>query len=68
MKVNRCGELTAVTEPQLLPTQYQSPQPWLWPLSSEERRFALPVPKPGRRRRRREGAGVQGWFAELGTG
>jgi transposase len=68
VKVNRRGELTAVTEPQLLPTQYQSPQPWLWPLSPEERRLALPVPKPGRRRRCREGAGVQGWFAELREG
>ncbi len=65
VQVNRRGELMAVTEPQLLPTSYQSPQPWLWPLRPEERLLALPVPKPGRRRRRPVAAGVQGWFAEL---
>lgn len=51
VKVNRRGELTAVTEPHRLPSQYQSPQPWLWPLSAEERLLALPVPRRRRRRR-----------------
>jgi len=49
VKVNRRGELTAVTEPQLLPTPYRSLQPWLWPLSPQERLFALAVPKRRRR-------------------
>jgi hypothetical protein len=65
VKVNRRGELTAVTEPQLLPTQYQSPQPWLWPLRPEDRLLALPVPTPGRRRQRPVATGVQGRFPEL---
>ncbi len=49
--------------PRRLPTQYQSPQPWLWPLRPEERLFALPVSKQCRRRRRLAG-GVQGRFTE----
>ncbi|HZQ35803.1 MAG TPA: hypothetical protein VFD32_07715 [Dehalococcoidia bacterium] len=53
VKVNRRGELTAVTDPHRLPSQYQSPQPWLWPLSAEERLLALPVPRRRRRRRPR---------------
>jgi len=63
VKVNRRGELTQVTEPRLLPTQYQSRQPWLWQLSPQERLFALPVPVRRRHRRRRR-VGVQGWFTE----
>jgi len=64
VKVNRRGELTAVTEAQLLPTPYRSLQPWLWPLSPQERLFALAVPR--RRRRRRSPLpqeAVQGGFA-----
>jgi hypothetical protein len=61
--VNRRGELTAVTEPRLLPSRYQSPQPWLWPLTAEERLLALPVPRR-RRRRRPQRIGVQSCFAE----
>jgi hypothetical protein len=61
VKVNRRGELTQVTEPRLVPTQYRSRQPWLWPLSAEERLFALPVPRR-RRRRRPQQVGVQGCF------
>lgn len=66
VKVNRRGELTAVTEPRLVPSQYKSPQPWLWPLSAAERLLALPVPKRGRRRRQRQVVGVQGGFTALG--
>ena len=61
VKVNRQGEVTQVTEPRLVPTQYRSRQPWLWPLSAEERLFALPVPRR-RRRRRPQRVGVQGGF------
>jgi hypothetical protein len=64
VKVNRRGELTAVTEPQLLPSQYQSPQPSLWPLSPEQRLFALPVPQRHRRRQRQRPVGVQDWLIE----
>ena len=64
VKVNRRGELTEVTESQLLPTPYQSPQPWLWPLSPQERLFAVPVPARGRRRPRRPAEGRQGWLIE----
>jgi hypothetical protein len=66
VKVNRRGELTQVTEPRLVPTQYRSRQPWLWQLSAEERLFALPVPRR-RRRRRPKRVGVQGCFT-LDTG
>jgi len=70
VKVNRRGELTAVTEPQVLPTPYRSLQPWLWPLSAQERLFALAVPR--RRRRRRSPPPqdvVQGCFTfDMATG
>jgi hypothetical protein len=62
VKVNRRGELTAVTEPQRLSTPYRSLQPWLWPLSAQERLFALAVPKR-RRRAPPPQAAVQGCFA-----
>ncbi|HLZ70691.1 MAG TPA: hypothetical protein VKV26_12390 [Dehalococcoidia bacterium] len=44
VKVNRRGQLTAVTEPQRLPTPSRSLQLSLWPRSTAERLFALPVP------------------------
>jgi putative transposase len=63
VKVNRRGELTAVTEPRRLPTQYRSRQPWLWVLSAEERLLALPVPRRRRRRRPKPvDLGLQGCF------
>jgi len=63
--VNRRGELTAVTEPRLLPTPYQAPQPplWSWTAGSDEWLLALRLPARGRRRRRRR-VGVQGWLCE----
>ena len=66
VKVNRRGELTAVTTPQLLPVPYQARQPRLWPWApnSAEWQLALRVPARGRRRRRRPAAGVQGRFLE----
>jgi len=63
VKVNRRGELTAVTEPRRVPTQYRSRQPWLWQLSADERLLALPVPRRRRRRRPKPvGRGLQGCF------
>jgi len=46
VKVNRRGELTAVTEPRLLPSRYQARQPRLWPWApnSDAWRLALRVP------------------------
>jgi hypothetical protein len=53
--VNRRGELTAVTEPRLVPTRYQGRQPRLWPWApnSAEWQLALRVPTRRRRRHRR---------------
>jgi putative transposase len=67
VKVNRRGELTAVTAPRLLPTGYRPPQPtlWSWRAGSEEWLLALQVPPRGRRRRRqRPERAVQGWLSE----
>jgi putative transposase len=60
VKVDRRGELIAVTEPRLLPTSYQSVQArlWAWTPNSDEWQLALRVPPRGRRRRRRQ-EGVQ---------
>src|SRR5207302_10618708 len=64
VKVNRRGELTAVTAPRLLPARHQAPQPCLWPWApnSAEWQLALPMLARGPRRRRRVEAGVQGRF------
>jgi putative transposase len=51
--VDRTGQLTTVTAPRLVPTQHQSQQPWLWPLSPEEWLLALQRPAVPRRRRPR---------------
>jgi transposase len=48
--VDRRGQLTAVTEPRLVLTRYQSRQPWLWELSPEE--WLLALQRPARRRKR----------------
>jgi len=68
VNVNRRGELTAVTEPRLVPTGYQPVQARLlaWTPNSAEWRLALPVPLRRRRRRSSPRRGVvQGWFPEL---
>jgi putative transposase len=66
VKVNRRGELTAVTAPRLLPARYQARQPRLWPWvpNSAEWQLALRVPTRGRRRQRPPEQGVQSWFPE----
>ncbi len=65
VKVNRRGELTAVTEPRLVPTGYQERQPRLWSRApnSAEWQLALRVPARRRRHRRPEPA-LQGWLIE----
>ena len=65
--VNRRGELTAVTEPRLVPARAPARQPRLWPWrpNSEEWQLALRVPTRGRRRRRRAEPGIQGQLLEL---
>jgi hypothetical protein len=62
VKVNQRGELTAVTEPRLVPARYQ-PRLWPWAPNSGEWQLVLRVPARGRRRRRQQ-VGVQGSFAE----
>jgi transposase len=66
VKVNRRGELTAVTEPRLVPTRYQARQPRLWPWApnSGEWQLALRVPARRRRRRRRPAESAQGRLME----
>lgn len=65
VKVNRRGELTAVTEPRLVPTRYQARQPRLWPWAPNSAEWQLALQVPARRRRRRPPAeGVQGRFPE----
>ena len=66
VQVNRRGELTAVTEPRLVPSRYQVRQPRLWPWApnSAEWQLALRVPTRRRRRRRRQTEGIQGSFTE----
>jgi len=49
---DRRGQLTLVTAPRLVPTQYQSPQPWLWQLGPDEWVLALRRPASARRRQR----------------
>jgi len=66
VKVNRRGELTAVTEPRLLPTAYQPVQArlWAWTPNSDEWVLALRVPARMWRWHRRQVQGVQGWLIE----
>jgi len=66
VKVNRRGELTAVTEPRLVPTRYQGRQPrlWSWAPNSAEWQLALRVPTRRRRRHRRPEPALQGWLME----
>ena len=66
VKVNRRGELTAVTEPRLVPSRYQARQPRLWPWAPNSAEWQLAVRVPARRRRprRRAEAAVQGQFPE----
>lgn len=66
VKVNRRGELTAITEPRLLPTPYQAQQARLWPWAPNSAEWLLAVRVPSRRRRRRrhEPEGVQAWLTE----
>ena len=69
VKVNRQGELAAVTEPRLLPARYQARQPRLWPWvpNSGEWLLAVRMPARMRRRPRRVAEGVQSWLLEAGT-
>jgi putative transposase len=64
VKVNRRGEVTAVTEPRLLPTRYQAAQArlWAWAPESDEWQLAFRVPGRRRRRGRRGQLGIQGCF------
>jgi len=66
VKMNRRGELTAVTESRLLPARYHARQPRLWPWmpNSDERQLALLVPAERLLRRRRPEDAVQSQFAE----
>lgn len=66
VKVNRRGELTAVTEPRLVPTRYQGRQPrlWSWAPNSAEWQLALRVPTRRRRQHRRPEPALQGWLME----
>jgi hypothetical protein len=66
VKVNRRGELTAVTDARLLPARYRARQPRLWPWAPNSGEWQLALRVPARRRRRRwHVEGVQARFPQF---